>query len=149
MAWSEAAFKERIAARAKQLGISLTQLLAKAGLAHDILDKKPASGRRVDTLEKLADACNWSLAEVMGLDVFGRISQELLKKAFTSAQRVLSRLPQGAQTEDHLIAAQAYIYDALDARRRDGRRIDDATLEAYEEMLIRAWEGKDIFAKDC
>jgi hypothetical protein len=146
MAWSETAFRARLKARAAELGQPYRVLLAAAGIGHDTIDKEPASGRRIDTLEKIAVAFRWSLAEVMGINALGRIDLQLLKEAFASAKRVLGHLPRSAQTDEHLVAAQAYIYDALAARQRDGREMDNATLKAtltaYEEILIRAWEGE-------
>jgi hypothetical protein len=142
MAWSETALRARLKARAAELGKPLRALFIEAGIGHDTIDKVPASGRRIDTLEKLATAFEWSLAEVMGFNVLGRISLELSEKAFATAERVISRLRRDEQTREHLIAAHAYIYDALAARQREDRPIDDATLLAYEEMLIRAWEGE-------
>lgn len=144
MAWSEEAFRARLVARAAELGKSLRVLLGEAGIGHDTIDKLPASGRRIDTLEKVATAFGWSLAEVMGFNVLGRIDLELSQKAFAAAERVIERLPRGAHTREYLVAAHAYIYDALAVRQRDGRPIDDATLTAYEEMLIRAWEGQGL-----
>lgn len=139
--WSEAALKGRLKARAAELGKPLRQLLAEAGVGHDTIDKVPAAGRRIDTLEKLARACEWSLEEIMGFSMLGRISLELSQMAFTTAERVLARLPREAQTRERLIAFHAYIYDALSACRREGRPLDAATLTAYEQILIHAWEG--------
>jgi hypothetical protein len=142
MAWSEEALKARLVARAAELGKPLRVLLAESGIGHDTLDKLPASGRRIDTLERIATAFGWSLAEVMGFNVLGRIDLELSQRAFAAAERVIERLPRGTHIRERLVEAHAYIYDALAARQRDGRPIDDATLTAYEEMLIRAWEGQ-------
>jgi hypothetical protein len=141
MTWSETAFRARLKTRAAELGKPLRVLLAEAGIGHDTIDKVPASGRRIDTLEKIATAFQWSLAEVMGFNMLGRISVELLQTAFTSAERVVSRLPRAAQTRERLIEAQAHLYDVLAARQLDGHEIDESTLRALEEMLIRAWEG--------
>lgn len=137
--WSEAEFRQRLGARAKELGVPLRQLLAEAGMSHDTIDKTPVSGRRIDTLERCAAACHWSLAEMMGHDVLSRISIELLVTAFQAAQRVLYRLPKHAETEHRLVELQAHIYDALAAREREGRRVDAEIVRAFEDMLVATW----------
>jgi hypothetical protein len=142
MAWSEDDFRKRADARAEELGTPLRKLLIDAGVGHDTLDKVPASGRRIDTLVKVAQALRWTLADVMGHNMLGRISRELSAKAFVSAERILARLPGEAQTRENLVQLHADIYDALAGRQRDGRPIDDETLRAYEEALIAAWEGR-------
>lgn len=142
-AWSESAFRARLVARAAELGKPLRVLLAEGGIAHDTIDKIPSSGRRIDTLEKIAAALQWSLAEVMGFNVLGRISLELSQMAFAAAERVIARLPRALQQREKLIAAHAHIYDVLVDRQRDGQPIDEATLSACEQMLIRAWEAAD------
>jgi hypothetical protein len=139
--WSEERFRARLEARAAELGRPLRKLLTEAGIAHDTIDKIPASGRRIDTLEKIAGALNWSLADVMGFGGLGPISLELSSAAFRAAGQVLSSLPREAQTEDNRIAAHAHIYDLLAARARTGQPADEATIAAWIEMLIRAWEG--------
>jgi hypothetical protein len=142
MAWSEEEFRRRADARAEELGVPLRKLLIDAGIGHDTLDKVPASGRRIDTLVKVAQALRWTLADVMGHNMLGRISRELSAKAFVSAERILARLSGDAQTRENLVQLHADIYDALAGRQRDGRPIDDETLRAYEEALIAAWEGR-------
>jgi hypothetical protein len=142
MAWSETAFRARLKERAIELGKPLRALLADAGIGHDTIDKEPASGRRVDTLEKIATAFQWTLAEVMGHDVLlGRISLELSQMAFASAHRVIARLPVDAQTDERLIEAHAHIYDVLVARQREGEPNDATHLASIEQMLVRAWEN--------
>jgi hypothetical protein len=140
--WSEEQFKARITARAAELDQPLRKLLAKVGLGHDTIDKLPSSGRRIDTLERIAEALQWSLAEVMGFNVLGGISIELSERAFVAAERALELLPSAARTRGNLVAAHAHLYDRLAARQRDGRPITDEIVDAYVEMLAQAWEGK-------
>jgi hypothetical protein len=121
-AWSEEDFRKRVQARAVELGTSVRQILIAAGVALDLLDKRPVSGRRIDTLEKLARACNWSLAELMGHDVFDRISEDLLVEAFKIAREGLRYV---ADAEDAMPTAVAQVYNVLADRRRDGQVIDD------------------------
>ena len=140
MAWSEPIFRARITARAAELGISLRQALVDAGLGKDTIDKPPVTGRRIETLEKIAAALGWDLAEVMGYQ--SRISVELSAAAFASAERVLAHFPAAARTRDNLVQLHADLYDLAMARRREGRPLDANVWTAYEEMLVRAWEGK-------
>jgi hypothetical protein len=147
MAWSEDELRRRLEARAEELGAPLRKLLIDAGIGHDTIDKVPASGRRIDTLIKFASALRWTLADVMGHNMLGRISRELSAKAFASAERIVARLPGEAQTRENLVQLHADIYDALAARQRDGRPIDSETLRAYEEALIAAWEGRAVLPR--
>jgi hypothetical protein len=144
MAWSEEEFRKRIEGRAEEFGAPLRKLLADAGIAHDTIDKVPTSGRRIDTLERIAAALRWTLPDVMGFNMLGRISRELSAKAFVSAERVLAHLSSDAQTRENLVQLHADIYDALAARHRAGRPFDDETLRAWEEILIASWEGKAV-----
>jgi DNA-binding Xre family transcriptional regulator len=75
--WSETDFRARCRQRAAELGKSHRKLMAEHGIGHDTLDKTPSAGRRIDTLEKIGIALDWSLAEVLGFDVPGKISLHL------------------------------------------------------------------------
>lgn len=136
MTWSEEAFRARLDARAAELGKPLRQLLIDGGLGHDTVDKIPTNSRLVSTLEKIATAVGWTLPEVMGLGVLAGLSVELSEKAFVIAERVLERAPAEVRTRQTLIRLHARLYDAMAARERDGRPVDDEILLAYEEMLI-------------
>lgn len=133
--------------RAAELGKTLRTLLAEAGLGHDTVDKIPAVGRRIDTLEKIAVAFNWSLAEVMGFSLLGRISRPLSKLAWGSARRVLSHLPRAAQTDDHLMDLHASVYDLLAERESAGLSMDPDVLTkdvlpSFEKALLHLWEQR-------
>jgi hypothetical protein len=134
--WSEEALRARLEARAAELGDKpLRQLLIEGGLGHDTLDKVPSGSRQVSTLEKMAAAVDWTLPEVMGFGVFTGLSAELSEKAFVVAERVLERAPAEVRTRQNLILLHARVYNALAARERDGRPVDDEILAAFEEML--------------
>jgi|HubBroStandDraft_3_1064219.scaffolds.fasta_scaffold00005_2 hypothetical protein len=120
-------------------------MLAEAGLGHDTLSRNVGS-RSLQTLEKISVVLRWSLAEVMGFN--HRIDLELSGEAFAAAERVLTHLPRAAQTRENLVWAHARIYDLLIQRRREVRLPDDPAarreiVQAYEEMLLASWEGKD------
>jgi hypothetical protein len=139
--WSEEEFKKRISLRAAELKISVTQLLRTAGVHKDTFFKDVAS-RRLDTFIKLAEACQWTLAQVIGLNVLGRIDLDLSLMAYQTANRVMLRLPREAQNDIRLIAFHGYVYDALVERQQHGRVIDANILGAYEEILFQTWEGR-------
>jgi hypothetical protein len=143
--WSEEAFQARLEARARELGQPLSKLLANIGLGHDTL-KRNVGARRLDTLERIAGALGWSLAEVMGFNP--RIDIKLSGEAFAAAQRMLARLPKEAQTDDNFVWAHACIYDLLSARLREGRLPDDPALrveilQTIVETMVASWEGRD------
>jgi len=134
--WSEAGLKERVQKRAREIGKSLADVLAEAGMGHDTLDRAAPVGRRVDTLDKLARGLDWSLAEVMGFEVFGRTDPGLLKEAFEIAQRVLRNHP--AARDDDLFFLTASVLDTLTARKRDGDDIESIKA-AVEDAFTRSW----------
>lgn len=109
--WSEEAFRARVRARAKELNRPLAQALERAELGHDTLLREP-KGRRVDSLERLAVALDWELADIMGFRQ-QRTNHRLLRLAADAADEVLAKLPQHARTRDRLIKIQADIYDTL------------------------------------
>lgn len=139
MPWSEDAFKTRIAARAGELGLSLSALLGRAGLDPSALSRSPVQGRRLDTYLKLAEACDWSLAELLG----EALDPDLLLTAFLTARQVLQQLDPAAQDDARLVRLQAQIYNLLAARRRRGEPIDAALLQAYAEILVATWVAED------
>jgi hypothetical protein len=141
LAWSDEEFRARIVARAAELGISLAGLLEAAGVSREVFYKVPISGRRIDTLEKIAAACNWTLAEVMGLEE--RPSVELMELALASARRVMAGLPKWARTEQLFAHALTYLYDELVGLRRTGVSPTAEHLKACERILIHAWGSRD------
>jgi transcriptional regulator with XRE-family HTH domain len=129
MTWSDDNFRRRVAERAKALGKSLKQVAEDAGISPDTLEKIPANGRRIDTLEKLAGALGWTLGEIIGYE--HRVSVELLGAAFKVARTALRN---AKHDETALIEVTAWVYNALTERHlRDGRPLDEitATLIAY------------------
>jgi hypothetical protein len=141
--WSEQKFRERVAARAAELGETVNALMERAGLGEQFR-RTPRSGRRIDTLEKIAQTLNWTLAEVMGF--VEPIDIDLLLRAHQSAQRVYAALRIAARTERVLISAQAYIYSELVECRQSGVEVDDEHLAACERMLIRSAESSGLGA---
>lgn len=139
--WSDADFRARVVARAAELGMTLAGLLEKAGVSREVFYKVPVNGRRIDTLEKIGAACNWTLAEVMGLTE--RPSVELMGLAVASAQRVIAGLPKWARTEQLFVDALTYLYDEVLSVRRTGVSPTAEHLAACERILIHAWGQTD------
>lgn len=139
IAWSEDEFRARVTARAAELGETINSLLERAGVL-EAFRKTPSSGRRIDTLEKIAQACKWSLAEVMGFSE--PLDIDLLIQAYDSSANIVAGLPIWARTTRVRVSAQAYIYAELIDCRQNGIVVDAAHLEACERMLIRAWEQR-------
>lgn len=126
--WSDKEFRERVSRRARALGKSKRQVCIEAGIALDTLEKIPTSGRRIDTLSKLAAALDWSLAEIMGHPAGERVTAELLGRAFAIAKRGLGR----NDDQGRLIGTTARVYNLLADRRRAGLPLDDTGwLTAY------------------
>ena len=139
MDWSEEAFQARVRARAAELGASIDTLLIEAGLSRDTLDHTPTTGRRIDTLEKLARSCRWSLAELMG---FARISPELLRQAFATADKIMSLLgfrPDGRDTAIFELATE--IYDLLVICEHRGTPFTDLELRILEKWTADRWKA--------
>lgn len=123
MAWSDTAFCERVVRRCEELGRSQRQVLKAAGVAHDYLQTTPAHGRRIDTVEKVAQALDWTLADALGLSVSGRIDGELLFYAHHDAQQatqIVQRI-----NEDDFCQIQGAFYNLYLSRVADGQAIDD------------------------
>jgi hypothetical protein len=141
--WSEEKFRERVAARAAELGYTTNALFEPLGLAESFR-KTPVNGRRLDTLEKIAQACQWSLAELIiestGFTLFA-VNYDLLLEAYLDAQNVVAELPAWAQTDPRvLVRAQAAIYQEFEDYRREGTELDAERRALCRRMLIRAWK---------
>jgi hypothetical protein len=144
MSWSETALKTRLANRAAELGTTVAQLAQQAGLQRDAFrnDRLPKTGRRIDTLEALAVACQWSLAEVMGFEVLNRVQPHLLKDAFACAEQALEQVLSPQQQEAVIWTVCARIYDILAKGERDGSPVDDAGKRLIVQMIVAEWRER-------
>lgn len=133
MAWSDADFCERVVRRCEELGLSQRQVLKAAGVAHDYLQTTPAHGRRIDTVEKVATALDWSLADILGLSVNARIDGELLFYAYDDAQQA-AQVVQQLDKED-FAQIQGTFYNLYVGRLVDGQTIDDE----FRKNLIKTF----------
>lgn len=131
MAWSDREFCERVARRCAELGRSQRQVLKAAGVAHDYLQTTPAHGRRIDTLEKVAQAIDWTLADVLGLSVSARLDGEVSLYAYHDTQQA-AQVVQRIDEEDFCQIHGAF-YNLYVSRLPGGQAIDDE----YRTQLIQ------------
>jgi hypothetical protein len=124
---------ERTRARSKELGRSVRSVLTHAGLALDFFHKVPANGPRIDTLEKLATALDWTLGELMG---FEGLDEDIVIATFQVMDIGLVRIP-----DRQAIQAQVFccVYRVLAAKRREGETIDDRTLFDLARYVGASW----------
>ena len=141
--WSEDRIRERLRRRASERGISLTRLFQETGVGHNFMSY--TGSPRVDSLDKLAKALNWTLPELLGCRT--AVDVEISTLAFRGADDMRERLPPWARTPDNYIQAHATIYDLLIARQNEGRLPTDTArrveiLRDYVELLARAWQDR-------
>jgi transcriptional regulator with XRE-family HTH domain len=67
MKWSDADFCSRVKAHAKRLGLTIEEVMTRAGLTEDLLRRKPAVGRNISSIFQIAEALDVNPAELMGL----------------------------------------------------------------------------------
>lgn len=136
--WFEAAFRARITTRAEELQLSLRSVLLDAGLSPETLDKPPVGARRIETLERLAGALDWSLAEIMGLAP-PSVDGETLELAFLAAERV-TQLTRRPDLERRLFCQLAAgFYNTIATRRRDGQTVDSEVIELMAQAVAEVW----------
>lgn len=137
--WSEEALRKRLQDRATQLGMTMRALLERAGIDKSNFYRGPA--RRIDTLLKLAEACEWDLAQVLGVGPHAETvtDPDLLLLAYRGAERYLAALPAAARTPKLLAESQAQIYDLLAARQRRGETIDIRLVTEWAVLMASVW----------
>lgn len=70
MKWSDEDFCARVKARAKRLGLTLEEVMTRAGLTEDPLRRKPAVGRNISSIFQIAEALDdVNPAVLMGLEL--------------------------------------------------------------------------------
>lgn len=138
MAWSEEQFRARVVERAAELGRSVRSVLLEAGVALDILDKVPTSGRRVDTLEKIARALGWSLSQMMGFDDVARVTGEIMDQVLAITRRILRHHTDADEAEG---TVSAMVLNAIQDYRRDGHLLDARAGAMLEAAIAAAWDA--------
>jgi hypothetical protein len=132
---SDEQIKARVAARCAALGKSLRGVLSEAGLSHETLEKPPTAGRRLDTLQKLAHALNWSLADLLG---FTRIEPALLHAALQIVRRALKHIP---EDDAAFSEAAARIYNILADTYPDPRQPPPAAaIASIARVISEDWQ---------
>lgn len=128
----EEALRGRIKARAAEQGLTVAELLAKAGVDKSNFYRRPA--RRITTLLKLAAACQWDLLQLLGIAApASPIAADLLLLAYQGAEKYLG-VPADAQTLETFIRVQAALYHHAAARRWRGAIVDKGILDEWNEM---------------
>jgi hypothetical protein len=107
-------------------------------MAPDALSKAPKHGRRLDTFERLAKVCEWSLGEAMGFEE-PETSVDLMVLALQITRRGLRGIPLTDQVEGETIAR---VYDVLAALRREGRPIDEREVATMVATIAKLWVGR-------
>jgi hypothetical protein len=114
--WSDEDFCLRVKAHAERLGLTITELMSRAGLTEDYLRRPPEYGRNIAGILKIAEAIGVNPAELMGLEA----SPAELRSAVTIAHIV-------AQQHFNLVRTNG------DALVIDIEKIVAATLAALKE----------------
>jgi len=134
--WSDEKFRDRVVRRCEELGKSQRQVLKAAGVTHDFLQATPAHGRRIDTIERIAEQLDWGLADVLGLPFSGQIDAGQLLHAHRAAQQAAQTV---RRVDDEIFCEiLATIYNLLQDRAAAGQPVDDPE---YLRLLV------DVFAK--
>jgi lambda repressor-like predicted transcriptional regulator len=133
-AWRESEFRARIEARAEEIGKSVRQVMREAGVAEDFLAKTPQSGRRIDKIEAIAAALEWSVADILGIPVAAppaAVDGRELRRALETAELIVgASLPPGAERAAAVADIAARVYSVLIARNRAGSPVEDLSLVA-------------------
>lgn len=136
----------RVAALARQLGRSVSDVLRRAGLSRSFLDHAPKHGRRTDRVEALARELGVTLADLVlegaaAAHCAGTAAPKADQAVLQQAVRVAMRL---AQVEMHpervavICRAAAALYDYLVQRRAAGHPDEsDEALELMARALLR------------
>lgn len=111
--YSDQAFRNRITACAKARGESLASLLRRAGVAHDTFYKRGPETRRIDVIERLADAAGITVTEALGLTeaTVEPSPADLFRRACDLADEMMDDLPRRA---DYRRVWQANVLDLFD-----------------------------------
>ena len=124
--WSEENLKARVAARAVELKTSVPQLLINAGLDRTTLAGDRTTGRRIDTLERIATACGWTLPELLGFSF--KVEYDTL----TTSARLA-----------HLIM-QGWGMKPVPITEEELQRHCELTADMYNEILRRPTLASDV-----
>jgi hypothetical protein len=146
--WSEPAFRDRVKKRAHQLGLSLGTLLGRAGVSEDLLRRVPKTyGRSISSIEKIADACGWTLAQAIGIDApASHTDAARIHLALIAADRTISdNMMPGPKRLAVMADLAGYAYDLLSGWASSGSAVDEQTsLRMVEVALRRRFANPDL-----
>ena len=69
MKWSEKDFRARVKMHAARRGLTITEVLKRAGVTEDYLRHPPEGGRNISAILKIAEVLTVNPAELMGLEL--------------------------------------------------------------------------------
>jgi lambda repressor-like predicted transcriptional regulator len=125
MPWSETDFRARVLARADELGKSWPDVARAAHVHPSTLSNSGRNGRMINKIEDIAQALDWSVCEILGCG----ISLPQLVSAVTLVCRSRSGLT--PERASQVVRA----YEALCARERDGRPVDQSYLDGLSDQM--------------
>lgn len=132
-----AEIRARIERRAKELGRSVRSILMEAQVARDLLYRDRGNSPRLDTLEKIAAAVGWNLAQVLGFDDnMGQVPKDIVSAAYRTTLRALRAIP---HTDETVIEVLHIALNTLLQYRFEGRVIDENTMLLLEQTLAQVW----------
>lgn len=131
--YSDRVFRDRITQCAKARGESLASLLRRAGVAHDTFYKRGPETRRIDVIERLADAAGITVTEALGLSeaTVEPSPADLFHQACDLVDEMMNDLPRRA---DYRRVWQANVLDLFDWLRE--RRAAGADPSADETRSV-------------
>lgn len=143
--WSEEEFLARIDARLAELGKSRSGALTQAGASADLIRKEPAYGRRIDSIITIARACDWTLAEALGIT--GLPDPDLLRISTALALRMIPRrrmLLVRRGYEERIAEAVTTVYDYFARAAEEGTKVPDLRAgESIIKSLMRGWQAEN------
>jgi hypothetical protein len=125
MRWSETDFRERVRARARELGKSWPDVASATGVHSTTLYNPGRHGRLINKIEDIARALDWSLCEILGCG----ISLPHLGHAV----RAVSRSRSGLTPERTALVVR--VYETILARERDGKPVDQSYLDGLSDQM--------------
>jgi hypothetical protein len=132
--WSDEDFCVRVQKRCAELNRSQRDVLKAAGVAHDYLQTNPAHGRRVDRLARVAQELNWTLPDIMGLELSEQAKPRLLLIACKAAcDAMRDKVTIRAEYLKAYAALVATFYNTVLEQQTQGHPVDDP---AYLKAII-------------
>ena len=138
--WSEERFAERVVKLAQARGMSVTAVMRQAGLTGDFLAHPPRSGRRIDSLTRIARVLQVTVSHLIG-DNEAPLPTATLAKNRTMISLVanialyLAAEEYGSNGDSAGFSASSAPDAGVAHRRFDGdRRSERAAADSYREL---------------